>query len=313
MEPETRGDPMSPLRWTSKSTRTLPGAGRAGTSGVGPTVATLLIGGGVQPAGQRQDDRGQQHPDRDAQFRYLNEQAEEHLAAGGPVIRVDTKKKELVGGTRTPAGSGGPGQPEQVNVHDFPDQQLGKAIPYGVYDVAANTGWVNVGTDHDTRSSPSAIRRWWDGSAGRLPRRRPTADHRGRRRLQRLPDPIVEGRAGRARRRERAGDHRVPPPARHLEVEQDRAPAVLPHLHELAGRPLTSHEVIVNTIAATTTRTGLKVHAELDTASYPTGIKIPDREMKALDSRDLARHAFHGDWNYTLRAKPGDTPETDPN
>ena len=239
VEPETRGDPMSPLKWTTKSTRNLAEAlaGR-GHQVSASTVATMLTGElGYSLQGNAKTIEGKQHPDRDAQFGHLNAQAEEHMAAGCPVISVDTKKKELVGRYKNGGREWQPsGEPEQVNVHDFVDQDLGKAVPYGVYDVAANTGWVNVGTDHDTSQfAVQAIRRWWD-TVGKdaYPDAETAADLRRRRRLQRPPDPIVEDRAGRARRRDRAGDQRVPPPTRDLEVEQNRAPAVLPHLHELA-------------------------------------------------------------------------------
>ena len=166
VEPETRGDPMSPLKWTTKSTRNLSEAlaGR-GHQVSASTVATLLTGElGYSLQGNAKTIEGKQHPDRDAQFGYLNAQAEEHMAAGCPVISVDTKKKELVGRYKNGGREWRPGgEPEQVNVHDFADQDLGKAVPYGVYDVAANTGWVNVGTDHDTSQfAVQAIRRWWD-------------------------------------------------------------------------------------------------------------------------------------------------------
>ena len=250
---------------------------------------------------------GHQHVDRDAQFAYLNEQATVHLAAGDAVISVDTKKKELVGAYKNNGREWHPkGEPEQVKVHDFIDKQLGKANPYGVYDVGANTGWVSVGTDHDTAAfAVNTIRTWWRDAGMICTQRNSTADQRRWRRLQRVSHPAVEDRVGGTGRRHRADDHRVPPAAGHQQVEQDRAPPVLHISMNWRGRPLTSHEVIVETIAATTTSTGLTVHAELDQATYPTGVKIPDTQMKALEAEGvLARHNFHGEWNYTLHPKP---------
>ena len=319
VEPQTRGDPMSPLKWTTKSTRNLSEAlaGR-GHQVSASTVATLLTGElGYSLQGNAKTIEGKQHPDRDAQFGYLNAQAEEHMAAGCPVISVDTKKKELVGRYKNGGREWRPGgEPEQVNVHDFADQDLGKAVPYGVYDVAANTGWVNVGTDHDTSQfAVQAIRRWWDTvgkdaypDAGRLLICADGGGSNGHRtRLWKTELAELAAETG----LEISVCHLPPGTSKWNKIEH----RLFSHISmNWRGKPLTSHEVIVNTIAATTTRTGLKVHAELDTGSYPKGIKIPDREMKALEQAGtLVRHAFHGDWNYTLRANPGDTPETDPN
>ena len=319
VEPGTRGDPMSPLKWTTKSTRNLSEALAGwGHQVSASTVATLLTGElGYSLQGNAKTIEGKQHPDRDAQFGYLNAQAEEHMAAGCPVISVDTKKKELVGRYKNGGREWRPGgEPEQVNVHDFADQDLGKAVPYGVYDVAANTGWVNVGTDHDTSQfAVEAIRRWWD-TVGKdaypdAVRLLICADGGGsnghRTRLWKTELAELAAETG----LEISVCHLPPGTSKWNKIEH----RLFSHISmNWRGKPLTSHEVIVNTIAATTTRTGLKVHAELDTGSYPKGIKIPDREMKALEQAGtLVRHAFHGDWNYTLRAKPGDTPETDPN
>ena len=311
VEPETRGDPMSPLKWTTKSTRNLSeGLAGRGHQVSASTVATLLTGElGYSLQGNAKTIEGKQHPDRDAQFGDLNAQAEEHMAAGCPVISVDTKKKELVGRYKNGGREWRPGgEPEQVNVHDFADQDLGKAVPYGVYDVAANTGWVNVGTDHDTSQfAVQAIRRWWDTvgkdaypDAGRLLICADGGGSNGHRtRLWKTELAELAAETG----LEISVCHLPPGTSKWNKIEH----RLFSHISmNWRGKPLTSHEVIVNTIAATTTRTGLKVHAELDTGSYPKGIKIPDREMKALEQAGtLVRHAFHGDWNYTLRAKLG--------
>ena len=226
------------------------------------------------------------------------------------MVSVDTKKKELVGEFANAGREWRPkGQPAATRTHDFPGNSVGKAIPYGAHDVTADAGWVSVGTDHDTAAfAGESIRRWWkaDGQ-GDYPlasRLLITADAGG---SKRPPDPGVEGRAGRPGRGDRAGDHLLPLPARHRpgtskwnQVEH----RLFSHITmNWRGRPLTSHEVIVQTIAATTTRTGLRVRAELDTGAYDTGIKVSDRQMDALP---LTRHDWHGDWNYTLRPEDYD-------
>ena len=231
VEPQERGDPMSPLRWTTMSTRTLAAElTRQGHKVSAETVGDLLREEGFSLQGNAKTVEGRRHPDRDAQFRYINEQVKAHQDAGDPVVSVDAKKKELVGEFKNGGREWRPkGEPARVSTHDFPDRELGKAIPYGVYDLAANAGWVNVGTDHDTAAfAVESIRRWWNAAGrARLPAGPAAADHRGRGRLQRLPHPRVEDRARRPGRRDRAGDHGVPLPAGHLQVEQDRAPAVL--------------------------------------------------------------------------------------
>ena len=238
VEPGSRGDPESPLRWTTLLLRNLAAElGRAGHQVSAPTVARLLREEHFSLQGNAKAAEGRQHPDRDAQFRYVSEQAAAHQAAGQPVVGVDAKKKENVGNFKNGGREWRPaGDPERVNVHDFKDKELGKVTPYGVYDIAANAGWVSVGTDHDTAAfAVQTIRTWWQNAgAARLPGRDAAADLRRRRRLQRLPHPAVEDRAGGAGRTDRAGDHRLPLPARHLQVEQNRAPAVQPHLDELA-------------------------------------------------------------------------------
>ena len=224
------------------------------------------------------------------------------------MISVDTKKKENVGEFKNGGREWRPkGQPAATRTHDFPDEQLGKAIPYGVYDLAANAGWVNVGTDHDTAAfAVESIRRWWN-AAGR-------AAYPGARRLLITADAGgSNGYRTRAWKAELAAlavetgleitvCHFPPGTSKWNKVEH----RLFSHITmNWRGRPLTSHEVIVQTIAATTTRTGLQVRAELDTSAYATGIKLSDRQMDALP---LTRHAWHGDWNYTIRPEPHETP-----
>ena len=224
------------------------------------------------------------------------------------MISVDSKKKELVGEFKNGGREWRPkGEPVRVGTHDFPDRELGKAVPYGIYDLAANTGWVNVGTDHDTAAfAVESIRRWWN-AAGR-------SDYPQARRLLITADAGgSNGYRTRAWKTELAAlaaetgleitvCHFPPGTSKWNRIEH----RLFSHITmNWRGRPLTSHEVIVNSIAATTTRTGLTVHAELDTGSYPTGIEISDAQMAAVP---LARHRFHGDWNYTIHPRPGPRP-----
>src|SRR6266540_476220 len=244
VDPDTRGDPESPLRWTTKSTRHLAEALCAqGFQVSDDTVGRLLKQQDYRLQRTRKTLEGAQHPDRDAQFGYLNEQAREHLAAGQPVVSVDTKKKELVGNYANGGAEWQPtGAPVEVDVHDFPDPTLGKAIPYGVYDLGPTLAGCRSGVITTPRRS-----RWrpcdtgGSGSAGRLSRRHPAAGHRRRWWQQWLPAAVVEDRAGQVRRRHRPCGHGLPLPAWHVEVEPGRTPAVQPHLDELAwpaaGRP----------------------------------------------------------------------------
>jgi transposase len=302
VEPEERGDPVSPLRWTTKSTRKLAEElTRAGHRVGADTVGDVLREEGFSLQANTKTIEGQQHPDRDTQFRYLNEQVTDHQASGNPVISVDTKKKELVGAYKNGGREWQPaGKPVQVKTHDFPDREIGKAIPYGIYDVTADTGWVNVGCDHDTAGfAVASIRRWWQArgrsdypNAGRL---LITADAGG-----------SNGYRTRAWKSELAAlaaetgldvtvCHLPPGTSKWNKIEHRLFSQITMNWR---GRPLTSHEVIVQSIAATTTRTGLQVHAELDTGTYATGVEISDAQIAALP---LTRHRFHGDWNYTLR------------
>ncbi|MGW2770929.1 ISAzo13 family transposase [Streptomyces sp. NPDC001275] len=314
VEPDMRGDSMSPLRWTTKSTRNLADElTRQGHRVGADTVADLLREEGFSLQGNAKTLEGKQSPDRDAQFRYINEQVKVFQETGDPVVSVDTKKKELVGPYKNAGREWRPeGEPTQVSTHDFPDKELGKAIPYGIYDLAANTGWVSVGTDHDTAAfAVASIRRWWHGAGH--------AAYPDARRLLITADAGgSNGYRTRAWKAELAAlavemglditvCHFPPGTSKWNRIEH----RLFSHITmNWRGRPLTSHEVIVNTIAATTTRTGLTVHAELDTTAYATGVRIGDRQMKALP---LARHTWHGDWNYTLRpeayAQVSDAPD----
>ncbi|WP_406326842.1 ISAzo13 family transposase [Streptomyces sp. NBC_00203] len=305
VEPDVRGDPMSPLRWTVKSTRTLAQElTRAGHRVSADTVAGLLREEGFSLQANAKTIEGSQHPDRDAQFRYLNEQARGHRDTGQPVISVDTKKKELVGEFKNNGRQWRPtGEPAPVNVHDFADPQLGKAVPYGIYDLAADTGWVNVGTDHDTAAfAVESIRRWWRGQGQpaypQAARLLITADAGGsngyRTRAWKLELARLAAETGLTI----TVCHLPPGTSKWNKIEH----RLFSHITmNWRGRPLTSHEVIVQSIAATTTRTGLRVTAGLDTNTYPTGVRIGDAEMAALP---LTRHAFHGDWNYALHPQP---------
>lgn len=312
VEPDVRGDPESPLRWTTKSTRKLAGElTRAGHRISADTAADLLRAEGFSLQGNAKTLEGKQNPDRDAQFRYLNEQVKTHQAPGDPVVSVDTKKKELVGDYHNDGQEWHrPGTPVRVNTHDFPDKELGKAIPYGVYDLTANTGWVNVGTDHDTAAfAVESLRRWWN-TAGRegYPHARRllvTADAGGsnsyRTRAWKTELAALAAQTG----LEITVCHFPPGTSKWNTIEH----RLFCHISlNWRGRPLTSHEVIVNTIAATTTRTGLTVHAELDTNPYATGVTVSDQQMASLP---ITRHDWQGDWNYTLHpATPLNHPNT---
>jgi len=313
VEPEERGHPMSPLRWTAKSTRDLAGElARQGHGVSAGTVGDLLREQGFSLQGNAKTIEGNRHPDRDAQFRYINEQARDHQEAGDPVISVDTKKKELVGEFANAGRQWRPkGRPAAVRDHDFASEAEGRAIPYGVYDLAANAGWVSVGTDHDTAAfAVETIRRWWD-ARGRL-------DYPDAGRL--LVTADAGGSNGYRTRAWKAGlaalaletglaitvCHFPPGTSKWNKIEH----RLFSHITmNWRGRPLASHEVVVNSIAATTTRTGLTVHAELDPGSYPAGQKVADAEMRALP---LTRHDWHGDWNYTLRPEPPAPPPPPP-
>ncbi len=304
VEPTRRGDPESALSWTTLSTERLAGELTASGHPVSAdTVARLLKEAGFSLQANAKTVEGNQHPDRDGQFSYLNAQAAEHAANGDPMISVDAKKKELVGNYKNGGTEWRPaGDPEPVKVHDFIDPALGKANPYGIYDVAGNTGWVSVGTDHDTAAfAVNTIRSWWN-TTGRASYRSAsrlliTADGGGsngyRTRLWKTELAALARETG----LDITVCHLPPGTSKWNKIEH----RLFSHISmNWRGRPLTSHEVIVNTIAATTTSTGLAVHAQLDANTYPLGVKIPDKQMKALEADGiLTRHDWHPEWNYT--------------
>jgi hypothetical protein len=301
IEPTTRGDPESPLRWTCKSLRHLADElARQDHPAAPNTVAVLLKGAGYSLQGNRKTREGESHPDRDAQFRYINQQVRQGLDRGQPVISVDTKKKELVGDFKNGGREWRPqGRPEDVRVHDFLDQTLGKAIPYGVYDLFNNQGWVSVGIDHDTAQfAVNSIRRWWRHMGSRrFPKARQlliTADGGGsnasrsrlwKRCLQELADELGMP----------LNVCHFPPGTSKWNKIEHRLFSFI--TQNWRGRPLVSHETIVSLIARTTTKAGLTVKAALDTNPYETAIKVSDEEMAQVR---LTPHAFHGDWNYTI-------------
>ena len=307
VEPDERGDPMSPLRWTVKSTRNLADElTRKGHPVGADTVGDLLRAEGFSLQGNAKTLEGQRHPDRDAQFRYINEQVKAHQDAADPVISVDTKKKELVGQFANAGREWRPGgQPVLVNSHDFPQDSAGRAIPYGIYDIGGNSGWVSVGTDHDTAAfAVESVRRWWNAAGrGEYPAARRllvTADAGGsngyRTRAWKAELAALAVETG----LEITVCHFPPGTSKWNKVEH----RLFSHITmNWRGRPLASHEVVVQTIAATATRTGLTVRAELDDSPYETGVTVSDRQMSALP---LTRHEWHGDWNYTLRPEAYD-------
>ena len=301
IDPSTRGDPQSPLRWTCKSTPQLAWDLTAqGHPVSATTVWRLLRLAGYSLQSNRKTKEGTDHPDRDKQFKHIARTVQAFQAQGQPVISVDTKKKELIGEFRMAGQEWQPkGQPVEVLVHDFIDKDLGKAIPYGVYDMTEDQGWVSVGIDHDTaRFAAKAIQRWWRKmGVKRYPRARElliTADGGGsngsRNRLWKvalqdlanaLTIPICVC-------------HFPPGTSKWNKIEH----RMFSHITQnWRGRPLISHEVIINLIAATTTRKGLAIQAELDEGCYPIGIKVSDEELARVS---LQPDKFHGDWNYRI-------------
>jgi hypothetical protein len=301
IEPVTRGDPESALRWTCKSTRRLADELTRQRHTVSPrTVASLLYEAGYSLQANRKTREGSSHPDRNAQFEYIDRLVRQFQNRGQPAISVDTKKKELVGDFRNAGREWCPqGRPEEVRVHDFIDKKLGKAIPYGVYDILNNQGWVSVGIDHDTAQfSANSIRRWWTQMGSRrFPRATElliTADGGGsnssrsrlwRVALQELADELEL---------KLVVCHFPPGTSKWNKIEHRLFSFITKNWR---GRPLVSHQAIVSLIASTTTRTGLTVQAALDTNQYATKIKVTDAELATLRMKP---HTFHGDWNYTL-------------
>ena len=304
VEPVTRGDPQSPLRWTCKSLRQLSGELTAQGHPVSPQkVGELLSSMGYSLQGTRKTLEGTDHPDRDAQFRHIADKVAQMQQQGEPVVSVDTKKKELVGEYSNAGREWQPqGEPVPVRVHDFIDEKLGKAIPYGVYDLSANLGWVSVGTDHDTAAfAVESLRRWWT-----------TMGHKAYPNATKLLVTADGGGSNASRSRgwklelQKFADeiglqisvcHFPPGTSKWNKIEH----RMFSHITQnWRGRPLVSHETIVNLIANTTTRKGLKISAGLDAGDYPLGVTVTDAEMAALR---LLRDEFHGDWNYSLNPR----------
>ncbi len=301
IEPVTRGDPESPLRWTCKSTRRLAEELTEAHHPVGPnTVASLLHQAGYSLQANRKTREGLSHPDRNAQFEYINSQVRRFQDRDQPAVSIDTKKKELVGDFKNSGRQWRPeGQPEEVRVHDFQDPTLGKAIPYGVYDLLNNQGWVSVGIDHDTAQfAVNSIRRWWR--------------QMGRRRFPRATDLLITADGGGSNSHrcrlwkvclQQLADeldmrlhvcHFPPGTSKWNKIEHRLFSFITQNWR---GQPLVSLEAIVNLIASTTTRTGLVVKAALDTNRYEKALKVTDEQVAQLRVKP---HTFHGDWNYTL-------------
>ena len=302
VEPATRGDPESPLRWTCKSLRVLAKQLQAMGHAVSyPTVGALLHQAGYSLQGNRKAKEGKQHPDRNAQFEYIYAEIRRQQSAGQPVISVDTKKKELVGNFKNAGREWRPqGKPQRVKVHDFLIPTKGKAIPYGVYDLTRNAGWVSVGIDHDTAAfAVNSIRRWWRTMGRRAyPRARTlliTADSGGsngaRTRLWKWELQKLATESGLS-----ISVHHLPPGTSKWNKIEHRLFSFISK--NWRGRPLASLAVIVNLIAATRTRAGLRVRCELDPGRYPAGEKITDAQLSSIN---IERERFHGDWNYTIR------------
>ena len=300
----TRGDPESPLLWTIKSTRTLAQElekKRHTASHV--TVATLLKDSDYRLQANRKTQEGAEHPDRDAQFQYINSRAQAYLKTGDPVISVDTKKKELIGNYKNNGQTWRPkGQPIEVNMHDFPEPGKGKAVPYGIYEIGKDRGYVNVGINHDTGEfAVASIRRWWK--------------HLGQKNYPKSKRLLITADAG------GSNGYRLKLWKTELQTFADKTGLTITVCHfppgtskwnkiehrlfsfisiNWKGRPLTSYQVIVNSIASTKTQTGLKVYAVFDENKYALRKKVSPQEMKALQ---IIPHEFHGEWNYTIKPR----------
>jgi transposase len=301
VEPLTRGDPESPLRWTSKSVRKLSDELRRTGHRSNPTlVAELLHELGYSLQANQKTLEGASHPDRDAQFEHINRRVKSYQGLGQPVISVDTKKKELVGDFKNSGREWRPkGRPQPVRVHDFLIPELGRASPYGVYDLTSNVGWVSVGVDHDTAAlAVQSIRCWWHSMGhARYPHATQlliTADGGGsngyrlrlwKRELQHLANETHLA---------VSVCHFPPGTSKWNKIEHRLFSFISQNWR---GKPLVSHEVIVNLIASTSNKTGLTVQCQLDTNAYPKGVKVSDEEMASLN---IQRDSFHGEWNYTL-------------
>lgn len=316
MRDSARGDPQSPLTWTTRSVKRLAGELAAAGHPCSPSTCwRLLRRAGYTLQSNAKAAEGRQHPERDAQFRYIAAQAREHMAAGQPVISVDAKKREQAGNYGRPGREWAPeGSPVVVRSHDFPDKDQKHAVPYGIYDEAANAGFVNAGTDGNTAAlAVESVRRWWRlggkdacPAAARLLVTCDAGNPNGYR-----------GRAWKAGLAALAAETGLDITVCHFPPGTSKWNKIEHRLFcqiTLAwrGRPLTSYDVIVNTIGAVTTATGLTCTAVLDENRYPTGVEISDAEMKNLEDTCLNRHGWHGEWNYTLLAAPRPAPEPEP-
>ena len=302
VDPTTRGDPENPLRWTCLSTRQLAATLTAQGYRIGrQTVAHLLAELGYSLQGNRKTTEGTSHRDRDAQFHYIHGQVQAFQGRGQPVVSVDTKKKELVGDFKNGGQEWRPkGNPERVRTHDFVDKVLGKVNPYGVYDPVANVGWVSVGVDHDTAEfAVETLRRWWE-KMGRL--RYPaatevlvTADGGGSNGSRVRLWKVALQRLANATGLRITVCHFPPGTSKWNKIEH----RMFSHISmNWRGKPLVSHEVIVNLIASTTTQTGLKIEVEMDHNLYPKGLRVPDEELEKIN---MQKADFHGEWSYTIR------------
>ena len=302
VDPATRGDPISPLRWTSKSTaklsRELKNAGHQISAN---TVADLLKHSGYSLQSVRKKLEGASHEDRDLQFRFINDSVARFQECGHPVVSIDAKKKELIGAFHNKGREWQPkGDPEQANTHDFMDKELGKVTPYGVLDITSNEGWVSVGVDHDTAEfATQTIRRWWEEMGReRYPQARKlliTADGGGSNGVRlRLWKKCLQKLATNTGL-EIHVRHFPPGTSKWNKIEHRLFAQITKNWR---GRPLLSRQVVVNLIGSTTTESGLKVRAELDESTYPTKQKVSDEEMAAIK---IAREEFHGEWNYSIR------------
>ena len=305
LEATTRGDPQSPLLWTCKSTRNLADElNRMGHHVSHTTVALILHDMDYSLQANRKTKDGSSHPDRNAQFEYINGRVQDFQTRGQPVVSVDTKKKELIGNFRNPGREWHrQGHPEEVRTKSFPDEALGEVVPGGVYDLTANQGWVSVGIDHNTAAfAKETIRRWWQEMGSPLypdaTELLITVDSGG--------SNSVRGRLWKVGLQELADDlglqitvcHFPPGTSKWNKIEH----RLFCHITQnWRGKPLRSRAVVVNLIANTKTRTGLKVQAALDTNTYPTGIEVSDEELAAVN---ITRAPFHGDWNYTISPRP---------
>lgn len=302
VEPDSRGDPMSPLRWTCKSTRRLAEELTMQGYSVGPTtVRHLLKEAGYSLQANRKTREGKSHPDRDAQFRYINRRVKAQQRHGQPAVSVDTKKKETLGNLKNPGKNWRrKGKPKEVDTHDFPDPRKGKAVPYGVYDLEHNEAWVSVGMSSDTAEfAVAAIRRWWRRlGRDRHPQSRRlliTADSGGsnssRSRLWKVELQKLSNETG----QEIEVCHFPPGTSKWNKIEH----RLFCHItRNWQGQPLETFEIVVNLIGSTTTTTGLKVHADLDPGKYEKGKEVTDEELAQVNIRPSR---FHGEWNYVIR------------